>query len=182
MRFFRKKELIIRRKAKYNDPFLQPLAVAIVSAILVILIVVMGFLEIRRNEKNLLAFMEDQALNTIGVLQRMTEENFRSINAPEQQSSESKTARQEEAAYSKKWVAEAITSLAFNLDEEWKKGNINNNDLSRFAEDNNFAYVGLLNSKGNAVYQSGHLQTNNRTIPDKTKKSAGRIHRHYPSG
>jgi len=160
MRFFRKKELIIRRKAKYNDPFLQPLAVAIVSAVLVTLIIGMGFLEIRRNEKNLMSFMEDQALNTIGVLQRMTEENFKSISAPEQPGSDSKTSRQEEAAYSKKWVAEAITSLAFNLDEQWKQGKVSNDYLAQFAEDNNFSYVGLLNARGNAVFQSGHLQTN----------------------
>ncbi len=160
MRFFRKKELIIRRKANYNDPFLQPLAVAIVSAILVALILVMGFLEINRNEKNLLAFMEDQALGTIGVLQRLTEENFKSINAPEQPDSNFKTSKQEESSYSKKWVAEAITNLAFNLDEQWKKGKVNNDYLSKFAENNNFLYVGLLNSRGNAVYQNGHLQTN----------------------
>ena len=68
MRFFIKKKLIVERKAhSYNDPFLQPLAVAIVSAILVALILTTGLLEIRRSEKNLIAFMEDQALSTIGV-------------------------------------------------------------------------------------------------------------------
>ena len=161
MRFFRKKELIINRKAHdYNDPFLQPLAVAIVSAIFVALILITGFLEIKRNEHNLLAFMENQALSTIGVLQRLTEENFKSINAPEKQTAKLKTARQEESSYSKKWVAEAITKLAFNLDGQWKKGKINNDYLHKFAVDNNFLYVGLLNSRGDAVYQSGHLQTN----------------------
>jgi signal transduction histidine kinase len=169
MRFFRKKELIIRRKANYNDPFLQPLAVAIVSAILVTLILIMGFLEIKRNEKNLLAFMEDQALSTIGVLQRLTEENFKSINAPEQPDSNFKTSKQEESSYSKKWVAEAITNLAFNLDEQWKQGKVNNDYLSKFAEDNNFLYVGLLNSHGNAVYQNGHLQTNMLDKDDLTR-------------
>ena len=161
MRFFRKKELIINRKAHdYNDPFLQPLAVAIVSAIFVALILITGFLEIKRNEHNLLAFMENQALSTIGVLQRLTEENFKSINAPEKQTAKLKSARQEESSYSKKWVAEAITKLAFNLDGQWKKGKINNDYLHKFAVDNNFLYVGLLNSRGDAVYQSGHLQTN----------------------
>jgi signal transduction histidine kinase len=160
MRFFRKKELIIRRKTNFKDPFLQPLAVAMVSAVLVALIVTMGFLEIRRNEKNLQAFMEDQALSTIGVLQRLTEENFKSINTPDQASSDSKTAKQEEASYSKKWVTEAITNLAFNLDELWKQGLINNDYLAKFCEDNNFSYIGLLNAHGNAVFQSGHLQTN----------------------
>ena len=161
MRFFRKKELIINRKAHdYNDPFLQPLAVAIVSAILVVLILIMGFLEIKRSETNLIDFMEDQALSTIGVLQRLTEENLKSIIAvPEKTGSNLKTVSQEEASYSKKWVIEAITELARKLDEQWKKGKINNDYLIKFAVDNNFLYVALLNAQGNAVYQSGHLQT-----------------------
>jgi signal transduction histidine kinase len=162
MRFFRKKELIINRKARdYNDPFLQPFAVAIVSAILVALILIMGFLEIKRSERNLIAFMEDQALSTIGVLQRLTEENLKSIIAvPKKTGSKLKSVSQEESSYSKKWVVEAITLLALKLDEQWKKGKINNNYLNTFAADNNFLYVGLLNAQGNAVYQSRPLQTN----------------------
>ena len=162
MRFFRKKELIINRKAHdYNDPFLQPLAVAIVSAILVALILIMGFLEIKRSETNLIDFMEDQALSTIGVLQRLTEENLKSIIAvPEKTGSNLKTVSKEEATYSKRWVIEAITALAQKLDEQWKKGKIDNDYLIKFAADNNFLYVALLNAQGNAVYQSGSLQTN----------------------
>ncbi len=162
MRFFKKKDLIINRKAHdYNDPLLQPLAVAIVSAILVALILIMGFLEIKRSETNLIDFMEDQALSTIGVLQRLTEENLRSITAaPEKKGSKLKTVSQEEATYSKKWVIEAITSLALKLDEQWKKGKINKEFLQKFAAENNFLYVGLLNAKGNAVYQSRPLRTN----------------------
>jgi len=162
MRFFRKKDLIIRRKAhNYNDPFLQPLAVAIVSAIFVALILTTGFLEIRRSESNLIAFMEDQALSTIGVLQRLTEENLKSIVAvPEKKSPHLKSVSQDEASYSKKWVIEAITKMALTLDDQWKKGKTNNDYLHKFAVDNNFLYVGLLNAKGNAVYQSGNLQTN----------------------
>lgn len=162
MRFFRKKELIINRKAHdYNDPFLQPLAVAIVSAILVALILFTGFLEVERSEKNLIAFMEDQALSTIGVLQRLTEENFKSIIAvPDKKTPNLKTVSQEESSYSKKLVVEAITSLALNLDKQWKKGKISKDFLKKFAADNNFLYVGLLNAQGNAVYQSRPLQTN----------------------
>jgi signal transduction histidine kinase len=172
MRFFRKKELIINRKARdYNDPFLQPLAVAIVSAILVALILIMGFLEIKRSETNLIDFMEDQALSTIGVLQRLTEENLKSIIAvPEKTGSNLKTVSQEEATYSKRWVIEAITALALKLDEQWKKGKINNDYLHKFAADNNFLYVGLLNSKGNAVYQSRPLQKDMLDAKELVKK------------
>lgn len=161
MIFFRKKDLIIRRKAhNYNDPFLQPLAVAIVSAIFVVLILTTGFLEIRRSENNLIAFMQDQALSTIGVLQRLTEENLKSIIAtPEKKASSIKNASQDEASYSKKWVIEAITKMALTLDDQWKKGKINNDYLHKVAVDNNFFYIGLLNAQGNAVHQSGALQT-----------------------
>ena len=162
MRFFRKKDLIVNRKARnYNDPFLQPLAVAIVSGILVALILIMGLLEIKRSETNLIDFMEDQALSTIGVLQRLTEENLKSIIAvPEKTGSNLKNVSKEEATYSKQWVYEAITTLAKDLDKQWKKGKINKDYLQKFAADNNFLYVGLLNSKGKTVYQSGPLQTN----------------------
>jgi len=172
MRFFRKKELIINRKAHdYNDPFLQPFAVAIVSAILVALILIMGFLEIKRSETNLIDFMEDQALSTIGVLQRLTEENLKSIIAvPEKTGSNLKTVSQEEATYSKKWVIEAITTLAKDLDKQWKKGKINNDYLNKFAVDNNFLYLGLLNAQGNAVYQSRPLQTDMLDAKELVKK------------
>jgi signal transduction histidine kinase len=156
MQFFGKKDVIIKRKARsYNDPFLQPIAVAIVSAVLVTLILTTGFMEIKRSEKNLIAFMEDQALSTIGVLQRLTEENLRSIVAvPEKKAP---VVEQEESSYSKRWVVDAITALALNLDNEWKKGKINNEYLQKFAAENNFTYVGLLNSQGNAVYQSSNF-------------------------
>jgi len=174
MRFFGNKNKIIRRKAhNYNDPFLQPLAVAIVCAILVVLILIMGFLEFRRSEKNLLAFMEDQALSTIGVLQRLTEENLKSIiGVPDKNASNLKTAGHDEASYSKQWVIQAITELAKDLDEQWKKGSMTDDHLRKFAADNNFLYVGLLNSQGNAVFQSGPLQTN--LIEDKDGTPTGR--------
>ncbi len=161
MRFFRKKELIISRKnIKYNGTFLQPWAVAIVSAILVVLILVMGFLDLRRSDSNLVGFMEDQALSTISVLQRLTEENLKSIiSVTDKKGSSIKTASQEEATYSKRWVIEALTEFGSEIDKEWKKGKINNNYLKKVAADNKFWYLAVLNRQGQAVYQSGNLQT-----------------------
>jgi signal transduction histidine kinase len=177
MFFFRKKEVVVSRKNRnYNGTFLQPITVAIVCAVLVALILIMGFVDIRRNETNLVGFMEDQALSTISVLQRLTEENLRSITAkPDRNSSELKTVSQEEAAYSKKLVIEALTEFGRKIDGEWKKGKVNNNYLKKLAEDNSFWYLALLNSRGEAVYQSGHLQTgildDNELIKDGRKLS-----------
>jgi len=161
MRFFKKKELGIRhRAANYNGNFLQPIAVAIVSAVLVALILIMGFLDIRRNETNLVGFLEDQAMSTISLLQRLTEENLKSITAmPETAGSNLKTASQAESTYSKRWVVESITELGRKLDEQWKKGKINNNYLNQFATDNSFWYLAVLNTSGDVVYESNPLQT-----------------------
>lgn len=158
---FRKKTLVISRENyKYNGTFLQPWAVAIVSAILVILILVMGFFDLRRSDSNLVGFMEDQALSTISVFQRLTEENLKSIiTATDKKGSNIKTATQEEATYSKMWVVEALTDFGRNIDTEWKQGKINNNYLQKVAADNKFWYLAVLNRQGQAVYQSGPLQT-----------------------
>ncbi|MHB8136871.1 MAG: two-component system sensor histidine kinase NtrB [Smithellaceae bacterium] len=161
MFFFRKKDVIIKRHGNaYNGSFLQPLAVAIVSAILVALILIMGFLDIRRNENNLVGFMQDQALASISVLQRLTEDNLKSIVAmPGKIPTQTKTASQQEADYSKKLVLEAITALGQKIDEQWRKKSVSDAYLQKFAAEHNFWYVAVLNQEGNAVYQSSPLKT-----------------------
>jgi len=161
MIFFRKKETVIRRASHpYNGSFLQPLAVAIVSAVLVAMILIMGYLDVRRNETNLVGFLEDQALATISVLQRLTEENLKSIVAtPGKTPAQTQTASQQESDFSKKLVLEAITALGQKIDEQWRKKLISDAYLGQFAAENNFWYVAVLNRQGNAIYQSSPLQT-----------------------
>jgi signal transduction histidine kinase len=161
---FQKKETIIKRGAHpYSGGFIQPLAVGIVSAILVALILTMGYLDIRRSETNLVGFLEDQALSTIGVLQRLTEDNLKSIVALQGKTpAQAKTASQQEADYSKKLVAEAVTALGQKIDEQWRKNLINNKMLHMMAEENSFFYVAILNREGNAIYQSNPLKTGDK--------------------
>ncbi len=156
---FRKKSPVITRDSlPYKRTFLQPLAVAIVCAILIALIFVMGYMDIRRSESNLVGFMEDQALSTVSVLQRLTEENLRSIiAATDKKSADVKTARHEEADYSKKWVIESLTEFGSYVDGQWKKGKVNNDYLHKLAADNNFWYLAVLDIHGQAVYQSSEL-------------------------
>jgi len=161
MIFSKKKELVINRQGrKYTDTFLQPIAVAIVSAILVVLILIMGYFDIRRSELSLLGFMEGQALGTISVLQRLTEENLKSIIAgPSRKRADAKSVRPEEMSYSKRWVIESLTDFGRKIDEQWKKGKINNDVLKKLAAENKFWYLAVINSNGQAVYQSGRLKT-----------------------
>ncbi|MEN6621427.1 MAG: ATP-binding protein [Smithella sp.] len=162
MIFFRKRDLVFNQKNRnFNGAFLQPWAVAIVSAVLVILILVMGYLDLKRSDSNLVGFMEDQALSTISVLEGLTEENLKSIvTVTSGTRSTSKTAIQEEANYSKKLVIESLTEFGREIDTQWKKGKVNSSYLQKLAADNKFWYLAVLNRHGQAVYQSGRLQTN----------------------
>ncbi len=160
MNLFRKKDIVIRRGGRrYEGSFLQPLAMGLASAVFVALILIMGILDIRRSENNLVGFLEDQALATVGVLQRLTEENLKSIVAtPGKTPAETKTASEEEADYSKKLVVEAITALGRTLDEKWKKNEVDNNYLTGFAGEHSFWYLAVLNRQGDAVFESRPLK------------------------
>ena len=168
MIFFKKKETIVRLGAHtLNRNFIQPLAVGIVSAILVALILIMGFLDIRRSETNLVGFLEDQALTTINVMLSQTEDNLKSIAAAKGKIPPNlKSAKEAESLYSIKLVFEAITALGQKIDEQWKKKMVNNSYLSEFAADNNFWYVAVLRRDGNAVYQSSPLKTDGLSQSD----------------
>ncbi|NMC90411.1 MAG: hypothetical protein GYA67_01960 [Smithella sp.] len=172
MLFFQKKKAITQRGAhSYNGNFLQPLAVGIVSAVLVALILVMGYLDIRRNETNLVGFMEDQALTTISVLLRQTEDNLKSIAAAKgKMPSHLKTAKEAESAYSIQLVYDAITKLGQQIDEQWKKKLLSNAYLRKFAADNHFWYAAVLNMRGDVIYQSGPLKTDMLPKSDLTVK------------
>ena len=159
---FQKKETIIRRSAHPYDKgsFLQPLAVGIVSAILVALILTMGYLDIRRSETNLVGFMEDQALTTISVLLRQTEDNLKSIAAAKgKMPAHVKSAKEAESVYSIQLVYDAITKLGQKINEQWEKKLMSNGYLRKFAADNNFWYVAIVDMRGNATYQSTPLKT-----------------------
>jgi len=172
MLLFQRTKTITRRGAhSYNGNFLQPLAVGIVSAVLVALILVMGYLDIRRNETNLVGFMEDQALTTISVLLRQTEDNLKSIAAAKGiMPSHLKTAKEAESAYSIQLVYDAINKLGQQINEQWKKKLLSNAYLRKFAADNHFWYVAILNMRGDVIYQSGPLKTDMLPKNDLTVK------------
>jgi signal transduction histidine kinase len=161
MNIFKKNEIVVKRPPRsYHGSFLQPLAVGIVSAVLVALIIIMGYLDIRRSETNLVGFMEDQALTTISVLLRQTEDNLKSIAAARgKMPAHLKSAREAESAYSIQLVYDAIMLLGQKIDEQWKKKLVNNAYLSEFAADNHFWYVAILNMRGEVIHQSNPLKT-----------------------
>ena len=64
------------RAPQGSRPFLQPIAVAIVCAVFICLILIMGIMDLRRLDKTLVGILENRAAGIVGVVQRLAQENL----------------------------------------------------------------------------------------------------------
>jgi len=143
---------------KYDRRFLQPIAVAIVCAVFIGLILTMGIMDLRRSDRILMGFMENQGLRIIGVVERLSQENLNAmIQAYKRDSGSTTVPLVDEALLPQKSLTTALVELARTIDKEWKAGHLNEEYLVKCAEEKSLWYVAVLNRQGKAVYQSRSL-------------------------
>ena len=146
------------RSPKYNRRFLQPIAVAIVCAVFIGLILTMGIMDLRRSERSLIGFMENQGLSIIGVVERLSQENLNIlIQAYQMDSGSASVTIADGALLPQKSLTAAIVNLGREIDNEWKANRLSEEYLEKFAGENNLWFVTVLDNKGKAVYQSRSL-------------------------
>ncbi|HVO67835.1 MAG TPA: ATP-binding protein [Syntrophales bacterium] len=146
------------RSPKYDRRFLQPIAVAIVCAVFIGLILTMGIMDLRRSDRILMGFMENQGLRIIGVVERLSQENLNAmIQAYKRDSGSTTVPLVDEALLPQKSLTTALVELARTIDKEWKAGHLNEEYLVKCAEEKSLWYVAVLNRQGKAVYQSRSL-------------------------
>ena len=61
-------------------PFLQPLAVALVSLVLVSLALITGLMDLRALDKTLVGYMEKRGLDIVGQIQQAAKHNFQLLS------------------------------------------------------------------------------------------------------
>ncbi|MBI4633704.1 MAG: ATP-binding protein [Deltaproteobacteria bacterium] len=143
---------------RYRRSFLQPLAVAVVSAVVIGLILIMGIVDLRRNEKNLLDFMENQGLGIIGVVQRLSQENLDNERQVQSRAGgPSFRPSPHESFAPKGLVAEAFANQAQEIDNRWKAKKLDNAFLEKFADEQRLWVVAVFDKGGEAVFQSRKL-------------------------
>ena len=148
--------------------FLQPLAVALVSAIFIILIVIMGVTDIRRSEQSLIGFMEDQGRRLIGVVEKLTEENMRNMIIASQKTAGTGPVSLKEPIFSPDvLLTEKIVTMGREIDDHWKKEHLSRSYIENFASDRSLWLVAVLNDRGEVIFQSRPLGKD-----DKTAKAA----------
>ncbi len=143
----------------YARSFLQPLAVAIVSAIVIGLIVIMGIVDLRRSDKTFQDFMDNQGLGIIGVIQRLAQENLNNLLQIHRKVGETTFVplTEEEVFSPEKWLTTALSDLGREIDNTWKANKLDRAYLKKFAAEKGLWLVAVLNIKGEAVFQSRPL-------------------------
>ena len=140
---------------RLKHTFLQPLAVAVVSAIFIILIMTMGVTDIRRSEQSLIGFMEDQGRRVIGVVERLTEENLRNMIIASQKTAGSGPVSLKEPIFSPdELLTEKIITMGREIDDHWKKEHLSGSYITNFASERSLWLVAILNDRGDVIFQS----------------------------
>lgn len=153
------KKMIWQYRSRPEDRFfLQPIAVAIVCAVFIALILIMGILDLQRSNRILGGFMENQALSITGVVQRLSQDNLNNLVQAFQRDRERAYVPLKDAAFSpQKMLTIALADLGLEIDEAWKANKVSDEYLRNFASDKGLWMVAVLDAGGKVVYQSRSL-------------------------
>jgi signal transduction histidine kinase len=145
---------------RFKRPFLQPLAVGLVCAVFTALILTMGIMDLRRSERTLVGFMEDQGKRIIGMVERLTEENLKTmILASQRTAGNAFVPLSEQVLSPQKLLTDAIVAMGREIDNRWKREHLSEAYILKYAQEKNLYLVAVLNGWGDVIFQS-------RTLPD----------------
>jgi signal transduction histidine kinase len=158
------RKMIWKYRFRQQDQFfLQPIAVAIVCAVFIVLILIMGIMDSQRSNRILVGFMQNQALSIIGVIQRLSQENLSNLVQAFQRDRERSFVPLKDTAFSpQKMLTTALADLGREIDEAWKANQISDSSLQKFAAEKGLWMVAVMNKQGRVVYQSRSLLIDQR--------------------
>ena len=146
------------RPGRQDRFFLQPVAVAIVCAVFIVLILIMGIMDLQRSNRILIGFMQNQALSIIGVVQQLAQENLNNLVQAFQRDRERSFVPLKDTTFSpQKMLTSALADLGRQIDEDWQAGRISDGSLRMFAADQGLWMVAVLDKRGEIVYASRPL-------------------------
>ncbi len=162
-----KKIIWQEQSPRFNRPFLQPLAVGIVCVVLIALILSMGIMDLRRSEQTLVGFMEDQGKRIIDMVERLTEENLKTmIMASQQPLAGAAAPLAEPGLYPQKFLTDAIVDMGREIDNRWKREHLSESYIRNYARENRLYMVAVVNGYGEVIFQS-------RPLPDSRLEDHG---------
>ena len=159
----------------FNRPFLQPLAVGLVCAIFIALILFMGIMDIHRSDRTLIGFMEDQGERIIEVVERLTEENLKTMISASQKAAGGPSVPLSEQVFTpQKFLTDEIIAMGREIDQHWKKEHLSESYIRKYAEEKKLWLVAVLNSWGDVIFQSRPVPENRSGEKGPTINGIGR--------
>ncbi|MDI9569704.1 MAG: ATP-binding protein [Pseudomonadota bacterium] len=145
------------RAGKETRPFLQPIAVAIVCAVFLVLILIMGIMDMRRLDQTLVGILENRAQGVVEVVQRLAQENLTNLVQASHHREDADrpfTPIEAEAYSPQKLLINALVKLGQEVDNHWKRDRLSAAYLRKFAEEQGIWMITVMDRKGRAVFQS----------------------------
>ncbi len=141
---------------KSAQPFLQPLAVALVCLVFISLILIMGLMEFRSLDKTLIGYMENRGVNIIRNVQQLTELHFQGLVKSVQTSLDVETLPgfTEEAFSLQESLIIDLIDLAREIDIEWQTGRLTKKQLESYAAKESLWLVALLDSQSDIIFNT----------------------------
>jgi len=151
-------------------PFLQPLAVALVSLILVSLALVTGLMDIRSLDKTLRGYMEKRGMAIIRNIQQAATYNFHLLGHATDTDIQgmSGSGLAEETFSLRETLVLNLLELAQKMDFEREQGLLSDGDLTSLAAGQGIWLVALLDIQGKITYK-------NRPVPESLIQSAAGV-------
>lgn len=139
-------------------PFIQPIAVASVSAVFIGLILVMGIMDMQRMEQALMGFIVNRGVSLVSVVQRLSQENLDNlVRASKLQEKRTPASREGDEFSPQKLLVSALVEVGKKVDEKWVAKELTEAYLRKYAEDEHILYIGVLDRKGRLLYQNRPL-------------------------
>lgn len=153
------KKIIWRHHTSHGQRiFVPPLAIGIACAVFIVMILTMGILDLKRSEKSLVSFLENQGVAIIEVVQRLSQENLDLIiQAGDRGDGSTFAPPREEALYPKTWLTTELAELGREVDNIWQADHLSDIGLKQFAAEQGLWFVAVMNQQEQVVFQNRSL-------------------------
>ncbi len=139
----------------FKGPFLQPLALAVVCVVFVVLLLTLGVMDFRTLDKTLISFMEKRGTDFIKTVWQRTDMNLAPMNAIPQwgfEGSDSADLDDQGPSLQESMVM-ALLRLAQGLDDVLNAGKLTRDELAPLIFSNGLWNLALFNERGEITFE-----------------------------
>ncbi len=154
-------------------PFLQPLAIALVCIVFIVLVLIMGWMDLRNLDKTLSGYMEIKGLGIVKNAQHVAEDYFQQLTHKQQTEFDAVTSDPTQDAFSlRESLIMELVALIQEIDLDLEANRINYEQLGSLCDKENLWLIAFLDAGGHAIFR-------NRPVPEDLLSMAGPVIRGY---